>query len=187
LIGCAAAVGSLLLWCVAFCLWRFFAGLWLVLLNVDHVKSWSFDFACVATALLAVEGFRYHRRVFDLIAYHESAYYRGALLETDTGHALNAYYGNPAGMAYLVSQTLFSAPRSTVLAIKSFRALERVSPALAEDAAVIYNALYAQRGWMPASELPHRGRPLALLDKLKLIWTEIDANGCRVRIPQVPA
>ncbi len=183
LVGCCAAVGAVALWLIAFWVWRFFAGLWLGILGFDHVKSWSFEIAIVLTALLAIEGVRYHKRLFNLVEYHESAYYQGGLLETDTGHALNAYYGNPAGAAYLISQGLFSAPRSTVFAIQFFRSIIRASDDTIAAATEVYNALKLQRGWVSVGVFPSHGRALALLDKLKLIWTEVRADGCHVRIP----
>ncbi len=172
------------MWFLAFWTWRFFALVWLNLLGFQSPWSKSLPIAGVLTALLAIEGVRYKKRLFDLIDYHESIYYQDAdPLAKDSASALNAYYGNPSGMAYLVSQALFSAPRTTVFAIKCFRSIIRGSADSAAAAAQIYNDLNSRRVWVSAGKFENCGGALCLLDKLSLIWTQIEAGECQIRIP----
>jgi hypothetical protein len=87
------------------------------------------------------------------------------------------------GIAYLVSQILFCAPRTTVQAIENLRGLVRAEPATIEAAATIHNRLSEERRWMPIATFPDSGAALCLLDQLSLIWTECKSDEVLVRIP----
>jgi len=182
-VGVTLGVGGLVFWWLSFWVWRvlflMLAILW------GYFDSWdtSFYVAAGGTLLLAIEGVRYRREMVGLEDYRTSIYCDNPLTDTSTGAAMNIYLGDPMGIAYLVSQILFCAPRTTVQAIKNLRGLVRAKPATIEAAATIHNRLSEERRWMPIAMFPNSGAALCLLDQLSLIWTECKGDEVLVRIP----
>jgi hypothetical protein len=182
-VGIALAVGGLVFWWFSFWIFRWLFLTLTFLLGYRDLWNASFYVAAGATLLLLVEGVRYRRDVVGLKDYRNSIYGENPLTHTTTGSAINVYEGNPLGIAYLVSQTLFCAPRTTIQAIEWLRDFTPCRPAIVETAARIYNRLDEEDAWMPASTFPGSGAALCLLDRLRLIWTDCKDDAVTVRIP----
>jgi hypothetical protein len=176
-------IGGLVFWWLSFWLWRMLFLLLAFLLGYFNFWDTSFYVAAGATLLLAIEGVRFRREMVGLKDFHKSIYYDNLLSGTPTGTAMNFYAGNPLGIAFIVSQVLFCAPRTTVQAIENLRGLVRAKPATIEAAAAIHNRLSEDRRWMPIATFPNSGAALCLLDRLSLIWTESKDDEVLVRIP----
>jgi hypothetical protein len=104
LIGVGASVLSAGLWVLSFWIWRLLFYVPLAMLGFEGMWKVSCYVAWGLMALLVIEGFRYARPLFDLIAYHQSWYYGAG------GYSVGR--GNIMGIPYLISQTLFCAPRT---------------------------------------------------------------------------
>jgi hypothetical protein len=181
--GIALAVGGLAFWFLSFWIFRWLFLTLSFLLGYRGLWNASFYVAAGATLLLLVEGVRYRRDVVGLKDYRNSIYGDNLLTDTTTGSAINVYEGNPLGIAYLISQTLFCAPRTTVQAIEWLGGLTRAGPAIVETATRIYNRLDEEDVWMPVSTFPGSGAALCVLDRLRLIWTDCKDDVVSVRIP----
>jgi hypothetical protein len=182
-VGVTLGVGGLFFWWLSFWVWRVLFLVLAGLLGYFDLWDTSFYVAAGGTLLLAIEGVRYRREVVGLQDYHTSIYYDNPLTDTTTGSAMNVLLGSPMGIAYLVSQMLFCAPRTTVQAIQNLRGLIRVEPATIEAAASIHESLREDRRWVPIATFPNSGAALCLLDRLNLIWTECKGGEVLVRIP----
>ena len=143
----------------------------------------SFYVAWVMMVVLAVEGVRYGKPLFDLADYARSGYRDNLLMESDSIRALNRYAKNPLGMAYIISQALFCAPHCTVEALKAFRSLLRIDQETAAEAAAILRELKRSRKWTPVSAYAKKGAALMLLRRLDLIWMRAEAGEIEVRYP----
>ena len=75
-----------------------------------------------AMALLAVDGVRHGAPLFDLGEFTKSDHYTNFFFQSDTGFALNWYYYSPIQIMWLVSQFLYCAPRTSVLAVNDMLA-----------------------------------------------------------------
>jgi hypothetical protein len=182
-VGIALGVGGLVFWWLSFWIFRWLFLTLTFLIGYHHLWNQSFYAAAGATLLLLIEGVRYRRDVVGLKDYRNSFYGDSLLTDTTTGSAMNIYEGNPPGMAYLVSQTLFCAPRTTVQAIEWLRDFTPCRPAIVETAARIYNRLDEEDAWLPVSTFFGGGAALCLLDRLRLIWTDCKDDVVSVRIP----
>ena len=129
--------------------------------------------------VLAIDGVRYRKPLFDLQEYTRSGYYNNFITQTETGRAMSWHYGNPLGIAYLISQALFLAPRSTVHAVKAFRSLVPTDETTVAEAAQVLRELKTQREWVPAETghlAPHHQSEPRKMDHRG------SASGCAARI-----
>ena len=184
-LGVGLSLAAIVLWIVSFWIWRGLALAWMYALDVDNSWEKSFLIAIGLTVVLAIDGFRYRKKLFDLVDFHDSIYYDNCLNDSRSLFMINVHRGNPMGLAYLVSQVLFSAPRTTVLALNHFRSILRPTSETVANAAQVYAELKSHRAWMAVREFENRGAELCILDKLDLIWTEIEGHECQVRVPPV--
>lgn len=173
---------SILLWIGSYWLIRVLVAFALFNFGLD---AWAIsDYVAIGFMfILAIEGVRYSKPLFNLKVYTESAYHDNVFSQSETGHALNLYYGNPLGCAYLVSQSLFCAPRTAVEAFKTFRSRIQTNPDTVTHAAQILRELKPLRKWVPASDYPQSGAALMLLEKLRLIWVETKTGETTIRYP----
>jgi hypothetical protein len=181
--GIALAVGGLVFWWLSFWIFRWLFLILTYLLGYRGLWNMSFYVAAGGTLLLLIEGVRYRRDMVGLKDYQTSMYFDNFLTYRTMGPDLNFYRTNPLGIAYIISQTLFCAPRTTVQAIEWLRGFTRGKPAIVETATRIYNRLDEEDAWMPVSIFPGDGAALCLLDRLRLIWTDCKDDVVTVRIP----
>jgi hypothetical protein len=171
---------SLALWVASFYV---FWGLFAIPLCAFGYKGWTIGYygAWAAMIPLAIEGWRYKEKLFDPLVFAKSGYYQNALTDTRTGRAMDFYFGGPMGMAFLVSQFLFCAPRSAVHAVREFRSTLRTDPATAAEAARIAQELKQSANWLPASAYKDSGAALALLRRLDLLRFRDGAEEVEIR------
>jgi hypothetical protein len=86
-------------------------------------------------------------------------------------------------MAFWVTQILYAAPRTMVLAVRSFRSFLPANEAVASDAARILGELRRSREWTPAENYRECGAALTVLRDLHLIWTEDKSGRFEIRYP----
>ena len=182
-LGVSLVLAAIVLWLLSFWVWR-----WLFLyvtfrFGFRGLENVGFYVALGCTLLLVIEGVRYRGELFDMKAFHESAYYDNILTDNPSGAALNSYLGDPMAMAYLISQAFFCAPRTTVLAWQNLRSVCWPRPEILDTAAWIRNQLAEEHKWLPVSTFPQCGAALCLLDQLGLIWTDCKGGEVLVRIP----
>ncbi len=180
--GAVLAVGSLALWIVSFWTVRIMVSIPLYSFGFPFWRT-SFYVALAFLVLLAVEGVRYAKPLFDLHDYTKSAYYDNFIMQSQSGRAMSIYHGNPLGIAYLVSQALFCAPRTAVHSVRAFRSFAPSGEATVAEAAQILTELKERREWVLASCYSNRGAALMLLDRLRLIWVELESGETRIRYP----
>jgi len=149
-----------------------FQGMWPVSLYV----AWGF------TVLLAFEGLRNSRPLFDLIEFHQSDF-NWRYDDSKAGLLMRDPRNNPLSGPWLATQLLFLAPRTTVLAIQTLRTVIRTSPAAIDQAVAIFNELKAAHRWRPAREFGDCGPAILLLSRLRLIWTQRGETGLELRFP----
>jgi hypothetical protein len=181
--GIALGIGGLVFWWLSFWIFRWLFLVLTYLLGYHSLWNASFYVAAGATLLLLVEGVRYRRDVVDLKDYQTSIYFDNVLKGRSLGWDMNFHDANPLGIAYIISQTIFCAPRTTVQAIEWLRGFTPCQPSVVETAVRIYNLLDNEDGWMPVSAFPEGGAALCLLDRLRLIWTDCKDDVVTVRIP----
>lgn len=180
--GLLLVPGSMALWIASFWTVRILVAFPLFAFGVPFWRISSYV-ALAFLVLLAVEGVRYGKPLFDLQEYTKSAYYDNSIMQSQSGRALSWYAGHPPGIAYLVSQALFCAPRTAVHAVRAFRSLVPRDEATVAEAAKILTELKARREWVPASRYSNRGAALMLLDRMRLIWVDIESGETRIRYP----
>ncbi|MFT5522580.1 MAG: hypothetical protein ACI9HK_000524 [Pirellulaceae bacterium] len=172
---------SFVLWYLSYLFFRI-TFYFVLSLFVDDAWHHSFYVAMLCLVPLAVEGFRQTRPLFDSASYMESDLYDNFITETETGSALNWYFGNPTGAAFMITQFLYCAPRSMILSIRAWQDRVMVSGEAYEQAAFILNELRTVRKWIPAERYENNGAALSVLYQLKLIWFN-DKDGPMVRYP----
>ncbi len=173
---------SFCLWWISFSFFRF-AFFWPLQFVLDNASTIAFYVAWLCMIPLAIEGVRRTRSLFDLNDYVHSDFYDNFVMQSQSGRALSAYYGQPIAMAYLVTQVLFAAPQTMMVSIRSFRSLLPTDETIARDATRILRELRKSRKWTPAEEYKEYGAALMLLDKLDLIWTENKSGRIEIRYP----
>jgi hypothetical protein len=170
------------LWLASF--WVFRMLFYIPFSYTGNPRAWDISFwvAVAAILLLVYEGRRYTRPLFDLMDYSQSVYANNPITDSDFG-TWNARSGGPIVWAYVISQFLFCAPRSSAIAVQSLRAVIRATPATLTRASEILTQLSQQRHWFAVSDLPNAGAALHVLDQLGLIWTRVENGEAQVRIP----
>jgi len=127
--------------------------------------------ACVG--LIAIEGLTTSHEAFDVMDYTLSDFnWRGG------GGRLD-----PLSNAWWVLQIVLLAPRTTVLAYRSFRSVILTNTATIDRAAEIFAALEADRHWCAASEFGECDDAVRLLARLRLIWCKGAEDGLEIRFP----
>jgi len=139
--------------------------------------------AWVGIVLLAVEGIRYSKRLFDIEEYARSAYYKaftiGSAEPMPTGNAL---VGNPLGVPYLISQALFIAPRSSVKSLFAFKSIILMNDSVVEAAHHVINDLARNNRWTTVQRYREHAHALAPLEKLNILQHHLTAGVVEVRL-----
>lgn len=180
--GLVLVPGSMALWLASFWTVRILVAFPLFAFGFPFWRI-SFYAALAFLVLLAIEGVRYGKPLFDLREYTRSAYFDIFAMQTESGRALSSRTLSLPGEAYLVSQALFCAPRTAVHAVRAFRSLVPRDEATVAEAAQILTELEARREWVLASRYSNRGAALMLLDRMRLIWVDIESGETRIRYP----
>ena len=139
--------------------------------------------AWLAVFLLVVEGLRHSKPLFDISEYACSGYYKNFVIQSKSDYGPSRYCGNPAGVAFLISQALFLAPRTIVLSVQAFRSLVPADEQTARDASRILSELRKTCQWTFALKYADNGPALVLLRNLKLIWIETELDDVKIRYP----
>ncbi len=134
-------------------------------------SGWTIGYygALAALVPLAIEGWRYKEKLFDPAVYAHSGYSQNVLLDNPTGHAVSWYFGQPLGMAFLISQALFCAPRSAVHAVRAFRSILRANRETTAEAARITQELKQSAVWTSALAYKDEAAAMLLLRRLDLL------------------
>jgi hypothetical protein len=135
--------------------------------------AWAF------TALLAFEGLRGSRPLFDLMEYSVSDFN----FPEHPGSSVNRQRLDPLAYAWFVVQVLFVAPRTTILAIQYLQGVVRVSSAEIERATAIFNELEDDRRWRSVRAFGDCGPEVHLPVRLELIWFQRGATDFEIRFP----
>jgi hypothetical protein len=184
--GIVLILGAIVLWPLSYWVFRVLFYIPLAAVGLRNADAISLYLTWAGMALLVVEGCRNTRPLFDLKDFSQSVYYQNPVAGSASGRAASRAMfgvGNPMAFSYLVSQFLFCAPQTSVLAVKALRSVIRAAPGAFEQAAQAYTVLAEQRRWIPASQFRHWMAGVMLLDRLGLIWTEVKAGEMQLRIP----
>lgn len=181
-LGVACIPASIFLWWFSF---KFFQAAFTKFFEIflDSGSTIGFYLAWLCMIPLAIEGVRNTRPLFDLSEYARSGFYDNFIMQSSSGRALSWMHGHPGARAFWITQILFSAPRTMVLAFKSLRSFLPVSSDIAADAARILSELRSSRQWTPAAEYKQHGAALKVLRDLHLIWTEEKSGQLEIRYP----
>ena len=164
------------------CLWwlSFWAVRWTLvfILHSLGLESWtaSFYIAWLAMLVLVVDGVRYSAPLLTMRTFMDSDFY------PYFSRALPEDRATPLA-AWLASQLLYCAPRSLVLALRSFRTLVATDDDVVARAAAIRRELAESGKWTPAAHFSAADEALLLLERLELIWVNRDSEIITVRIP----
>jgi len=176
--ACGFVLLSIILWPLSYWIFKllviipcFLCG-WSVSATVTSAIAW------VCLALLAVEGARYGR-VFDIMSGAGTWYMRSL-----TGTEQEALVTRRIfGYSWIISQTLFSAPRSTVKAMKALRAIVVFGPEELADAERVFADLAPTRRWVPLTQNQDHGGVVFKLYKLGLIMTRFEGGVAEIKVP----
>ncbi|HEV2970342.1 MAG TPA: hypothetical protein VGY55_10150 [Pirellulales bacterium] len=179
--------GSALLWYASFWVFRLTALMWVNVLRMVEVLHRGFDgsiltfyIAIGCTLVLAVEGFRRSLPVFDLIEFHDSAYFsRHTSINSGSARGLSDAFAE----AWLLSQFLFSAPRVTIISVAALRSVVSTNREIVEQAAFILTKLKEDRRWTAPTDFGECAQAVKLLRRLNLIWIKSDGEEFSIRCP----
>ena len=157
-------VSWVLIW-VLFAVWAYALGsLW------NWRPSWHMcgTVAWAGTALLALDGIRFHKRLFRLEAYRNSLYNRVPSMDDELSiEGPQPRESSDAG--YLFTQLVFIAPRSVVNSIHSLLSLVRMDDATMQSAQAIVTELSRDDRWTEASHFHSHADALRPLEKLGVL------------------
>lgn len=149
---------------------------------VERVGNIPSYVAWVGTFLLAVEGLRRTRPLFDLEDFRRSFFGDNPLTDTPAGAALHWYAGSPLGVSYFLAQALFLAPQATIHVVLLLRNRLRCEPHTIAEAAAIHRRLETARKWHQVSDFPGQAAALCLLDRLGLIRTRTEKGHREIKL-----
>jgi hypothetical protein len=186
-VGVLGLCGSAVLWFASFWVFRLMTLAWVSLLRTAEIlrrdfdgSSISFFIAIGCTLVLAIEGLRRSLPVFDLIEFHDSAYFsRHTSINSGSGRGLSDAFAG----AWLLSQFLFSAPRATIIAVGALRSVVSTNREIVEQAALVLTKLEEDRRWTAPTDFGDCAQAVQLLHRLNLIWVETDENEFKIRFP----
>ena len=179
--GTGLGVASVALWYVSFWVFKFvfLVPMWMFGLKPSWKTGTIVAVGCML--VLAIEGVRYGKQVFDAQAYAESLYGAGLTGTLQEG-ILGRMVGRPLGVAYVISQILLSAPRTAVLSIKAFRSvvfMNEEERALAE--AAIGDLAHKNR-WVPLDTCGEYAPVLLKLKAMEVVWDRFENDVGEIRI-----
>lgn len=140
----------------------------------------------VMMAILAVEGIRYGKQLFDAERFARSFF--GGLSVSEGGlnfsRAMQHFHGvpNPFALGFMVSQVLLCAPRSLVNAWKAHRSIIGADGNALEEAQRLFDSLLSKRDWIPLEHHELDGEELLILRTLGVLWSRSEAGSDEIRI-----
>ena len=188
-LGILLLPGSMLLWFISFWIFRALFYIPLYWFGKMFWPRWdaasaSWYIAVFCLAVLALEGLRHTRQLFDLHEFSQSSFGSSSLTTTSSGRIVNAYIlGNPVGRAYFISQFLYMAPEATLQAVKSLRSRLPEDKETIHQAIELFNQLHHDRQWVARDSYPDRAGAVLLLEQMGLIWTSDKRGFDEIRIP----
>ncbi|HEX3998008.1 MAG TPA: hypothetical protein VHX65_05605 [Pirellulales bacterium] len=180
-IGSALCAAAPVLWVGSFWIGRYLFYLPFSIAGVQGMWGPSCYVAWAFTAILAFEGLRSSGPLFELDDFAQSGFSEYESPFTST--ADTRLVGATLVEAWVVTQTLFLAPRTTVFAIRTLQSVTRASDATIEQAAAIFTALGTNRRWHAARDFGDCGPAIRFLSRLRLIWMQGGSNGLELRFP----
>jgi hypothetical protein len=177
-VGASAAwfVSWWVIWGIAF---LFVGAWWHFPSGITRTCAWVAWGGC---ALLAAEGVRYGKKLFDLESYSRSLAFATASGDPRTALLLTGTR-NPLGVAYVISQGLFIAPRLTVGVVRALRSRVSLDAETRAEAEAARALIASRRGWTSAPELSAVAAGVYPLQKLGLVEARVDDSGAvRFRI-----
>ena len=137
----------------------------------------SFWIAVAGVAFLVIEGFR---EGWESLSFGDFAGGSRVGLCSSVGeHDLR----NFQTYSYVLTHTLFFAPRVTLAGIRALRSRIRSGPFTIDLALKIYNDLAERDEWVGVAEFPSSGSAVALLRQFRLVWIDGDETPLRIRVP----
>jgi hypothetical protein len=145
--------------------------------------------AWIGIAILVFEGIRYGKRLFDREHYAKSWYYEVYTAVNPSGsaarfqgYAFGWIRGNPLSVAYVISEVMLSAPRSTIKAILAFRSMVHMNEEVRRHGQAILADLAARNDWMPPEMYREHAQALYPLSRLKAIYERVKDDALQIRI-----
>jgi len=185
----AAAV----MWYISYCImwWlvaipcRQFGSMW----NWTPTERFVNVAAWIGIAILTLEGLRYGKRLFERDSYAKSWYYEAytavnpsGSMSRFQGYAFGWVRGNPLSVAWVISEVMLSAPRSTIRAILAFRSLVHMNEEVRTHARAVLLDLARRNDWMPPLMYKEHAQALWPLSKLKTIYERVKDDMLQIRI-----
>lgn len=179
-LGCIPA--SIFLWFFSF--WYFRVTFYFLLdLLIDDAHTVSLILAWLCMIPLLIEGVRNTRPLFEASELGRSGFSGMMQVWQDRPSAVGVRMAHAGAMMFVITQLLYAAPRTMVLAIKAFKSRLPTDEATVGGAAKILRELKASRNWTPAATYQDRGAALPLLLRMELIWADDKGGGMQVRYP----
>ena len=177
LIGLTTLVAAPLVWLFSF--WLFWQLFWLATqwFLDEKAAEVSFWIAVVGVVFLVIDGLREGWELFSL---GDFAGRSNVGLFVPIGPS---YHGNLHAYSYVLTHTLFFAPRVTLAAVRALRSRIRSGPFTIDLALKIYNDLAERDEWVGVAEFPTSGSAVALLRQFRLVWIDGDETPLRIRVP----
>ena len=179
-VGCIPA--SLFLWYFSF--WFFRAAFFLALdLFIDNAGTISLILAWLCMIPLLIEGVRNTRPLFEASEIGRSGFSGMMQVWQDRSSAVGYRVAQYGAAMFMITQVLYAAPRTMVLAIKALKSRLPADEATVGSAATILSELKASRDWTLAETYQDRGAALTLLMRMELIWADDKGGAMQVRYP----
>ncbi len=170
------------MWPISFKLLKFLIRMPLELAEIKNALTIATCIAWIGIAFLMVEGVRYWRLVAADREDDNSPDITDIADLSQGGGSMNAQFGN-VHAAYFLTNIILAAPHLTAQAVCIPRLFIRTTSSAYEQAATVYNRLARDRKWTPVSELIDYRAGVFLLDRLRLIWTNLKDGEMQLRIP----
>ncbi len=172
------AIGTPILWFLSYWLVWWIAASIMVTWGIGRV-AYAHWIAGAAMVLLLVEGMRSTRSLWDL------SDYAGSVLSADaplTGAAhVAGVIARPLTLAYAISQFLYCAPRTMVLAYRNARLRLHLSDTQIATAQSIFNELQRSGKWADLETYLEHRNELTALQRMQLIWIKENQGKMQVR------
>ena len=185
LLAVARGVGYLVL-STAFWVLSYWIVKWLFVIGANLWGSiWNWSPSAEVTryvtwSVMALLGFRFGKSRFDLLRYADSFYLQG-ITGTSQEFALRTLAGRPLGVAYIISQVLFCAPRFTTRALLAFLSITHFPRDLAPTANAVVADLSRKKFWTPAYEYAQYGEVLRRLHRMGVIRLRVEKHIVQIR------
>ena len=140
--------------------------------------------AWLGMALLAAEGLRHGKELFAVEDYQESLFYRtsGVLQGDDQPPHYGSWRFNPLGRAFIISQLLLVAPRSTIRSLSAFRSLVFMNQEASVAGERVIAELARNNQWTSANRFRDNAAALGPLNRLNILHQHVVDGIVEVRL-----